>query len=188
MWFIFIFFFTECLKSSCGFSDFHVGPMCFLHEGGVSLKAGFRSPIHVMLSPLSSLSNFQLYCLGCPLPWLLSGSRPVTCPEATIGLGFPFQPVGLWLASLPHGSYEVGQELCSSSVGSHLALLCSSGLRPKVCYSQQSLWLICKWALGQEARRHCLTVCSVQSGSFVSRVPHLSTIWGSFHVFTCRPS
>lgn len=181
------FFFTECLKSLSGFSIFHVGSICFLHEGGVSLKAGSKYPIYVMLNLLSSLSNFQLYCLGCPSPWSLSGSRPVTCPEATIGLGFPFQPVGLWLASLPHGSYEVGQELCPSLVGSHLSLLCSSGLRPKICYSQQRLWSVCKWAPGREAGRRCPTVCSIQSGSFVSGVLHLPTIWGSFHVLACRP-
>lgn len=55
--------------------------------------------IYVVLSLLSSTSDFQLYCLGCPLPWFLSGSRPVPCPDATIGLGLPFRPVGLWLAS-----------------------------------------------------------------------------------------
>lgn len=154
--------------------------------GGNIFEGKFYVSIYMVMSPLFSLSKFQLYCLRCSLPWLLSRLKPVTCPEATIGLGLPFWPVGLWLAFLSHGSCEVGQELCPNLVGFYLYLLCSSGLRPRVCYSQQRLWLICMWAPEWKVGRHCSIVCSVQSGSLVSGVPHLLTIWGSFHVFACR--
>lgn len=179
-----VFGYTGCLKSLNGFSIFHMCSICILYEGKISMKTGFLCSTYLVVS--ANLSDFQLYCLGCPSTWLLSGSTPVTGSEATIGLGLPFWPVGLCLASHPHGSCEVGQELCPNFVGPHLALLCSSGLSPRICSFQKSLWLIYKWTPEWKVGRHCPMVYSAHS-VFVSKcVTHLLIVWRSYHVLVYR--
>ena len=132
----------------------------------------FEGRVYVLhlhgVKPSFQPGNFQLYCLDCPLPWVLSGSRSLTSHEATVGLGLPLWPAALWLASLRHGSGEVALELCPNLVGSYLALLCSPGLRPRLCCSQWKLWLICRWAAGWKFGRHCSIECLAHSGFLVS--------------------
>lgn len=82
------------------------------------------------------------------MPFNLVTAWVNTCHSPWSSYWFKASILANWFVSclLPHGSCEVGQELCPNLVGLNLALLCSSGLRPRVCYSQQRLWLSCKWA------------------------------------------
>lgn len=160
------FCYTECLKFSNGFSIFHMCSICILLRGE-NIFENRVSVLHV-LGGKPQLERFPAVLPGMPFNLVTVWVSTCHWPWSNHWFRASIRPVGLCLASLPHGSCEVGEELCPNLVGSYLTLFCSSGLRPRVCSSQQSLWLTCKWAPEWKVGRHSSMVYSAHSVSFVN--------------------
>lgn len=88
----------------------------------------------------------------CPWPWSNLCIRASILASWFVSCLPPTWQLWGWTGTLP----QLG------------GLLCSSGLRPRVCFSQEWLWLICKWTPEWKVGRQCPMVYSAHSVLFVS--------------------